>query len=186
MFGSSLSHMTGKRIRPRVTVGRVLELGPGGLWPGLELLRANPDLDLVGLGFEEAERKAAVAQARAWGVADRAEYLPQAGLPLGLPDRSVEAVVSFGSLAMWPQPLDLLNELARVLKVEGEYFIGVPRSGLPAWRKWLATGPEALKRAYQQAAMDADRVRRLLSQSQLERGSVETHGPDVWIVRKAH
>jgi SAM-dependent methyltransferase len=181
VFGSSLNQVIERLVRPRVPFGRVLEVGPGRAWPGLQLLRANPDLDLVGWGYDEAERKAALAQAKAWGVANRAEYLPQPSLPLLLDDRSVEAVISFGGLALWPQPLDTLNELARVLKVEGDFFLGAPRRDLPGWQKWLAgRGPA------QEAGVDTDRARRLIFQSRLEQGVAEVRGPDVWLLRKAH
>lgn len=188
MFDSSLMQMTERLVRSRVAFGRVLEVGPGRAWPGLRLLKANPDLDLVGWGYDEADRKAALAQAKAWGVANRAEYLSRQDLPLPLPDRSVEAVVSFGGLALWPQPLDLLNEVARVLKVEGDFFLGAPRQGAPGWRQWLAgRGAGEWTQLYRQpaAAMDADRARRLLAQSRLEQGAAEERGPDVWIMKKA-
>lgn len=182
MFVSSVTPVLERLVRPRVPFGRVLEVGPGRAWPGLQLLRANPDLDLVGCGYDDTERQAAMAQAKTWGVSSRAEYLRQQDLtlPLPLPDRSVEAVVSFGGLALWAKPLDMLNELARVLKVEGDFFLGAPRQDAPGWRKWLAGRKDQTL-----PGMDTDRVRRLVFQARLEHAVTEVRGTDVWILRKA-
>lgn len=180
MLGSSLNQVIERLVKPRVPFGRVLEVGPGRAWPGLQLLRANADLDLVAWGYDEADRKAALAQAKAWGVANRAEYLSPQDLPLPLEDRSVEAVVSFGGLALWAKPLDMLNELARVLKVEGDFFLGAPRQDAPGWRKWLAGRKDQTL-----PGMDTDRVRRLVFQARLEHAVTEVRGTDVWILRKA-
>ncbi len=98
MLTCSLSHIISKRMRPRVSAGRVLEVGPGRVWPGLRLLRNTPDLDLVGLGYSTEQRAEAWQQAKQWDVVTRTEYQATDERPLPLENRSVDAVISFGGL----------------------------------------------------------------------------------------
>lgn len=186
MITCSLSHIIGKRVRPRVWAGRVLEVGPGRIWPGQRLLRNNPDLDLVGLGYSQEQRTEAWQQAKQWGLVTRVEYHATAEHPLPLEDRSVDAVISFGGLQAWKKPVTVLNEIARVLKTGGGFFIGGPRPDAPGWRTWLAGGQQnGLKEMYQgrQQNLDATELRRLAAQTRLENPVVEAHGPDVWILK---
>lgn len=187
MITCSLSYILGKRVRPRVWAGRILEVGPGRIWPGQRLLRDNPDLDLVGLGYSQEQRAEAWQQVKQWGLVTRAEYLATAEHPLPLEDRSVDAVISFGGLQAWKQPVAVLNEIARVLKSEGDFFIGGPRPDASNWRTWLAGGQQnGLREMYQgrQGGINASELRRLAAQTRLEKPVVETHGPDVWILKQ--
>lgn len=188
MLTCSLSHIISKRVRPRVWAGRVLEMGPGRVWPGLRLLRNTPDLDLVGLNYSPEQRAEAWQQAKQWEVVTRVEYQATAECPLPLEDHSVDAVISFGGLPAWQQPVKVLNEIARVLKTGGEFFIGSPRPDAPGWRTWLAAGQQnGLKEMYQarQQCPAIEELRDLVDQTQLENPVVEAHGPDVWILKQA-
>lgn len=173
-------------IQPRCPAGTVLEIGPGSLWPGLQLLKHNDRLDLKGAGYSAEQRKQALEKSKLWKCRTRVDYLLQPaekGLPL--PDRSVDVVISFGALHAWQQPAAVCNEISRVLKQGGEFFIGDVRQDAKWWSNALLSKlPTGLKAIYQEKKQSLTLLefRALLVNTSLEQGVVQTHGPDVWVL----
>jgi len=171
----------------RITFGTLLEIGPGTLWPGLHYVSAHPDLELIGAGYAPAERAAARQQARRLKLLARADYREARGDRLPVEDHSVDAVISYGSLHQWPRPLAMLDEIARVLKVGGRFFIGNVRRDA----SWLSTFWSGLRNptlravyAARPQAPDLAELQRWLEMSKLSQASLVTIGPDVWAVSK--
>jgi ubiquinone/menaquinone biosynthesis C-methylase UbiE len=171
----------------RVTVGTLLEIGPGTLWPGLHYLPAHPDLELIGAGYAPAERAAARQQARKMKLLARVDYREGQNGRLPLEDRSVDAVISYGTLHQWPRPLAMLDEIARVLKLGGRYFIGNVRRDA-SWFStfWSGLGNPTLRDVYaaRDKTQDLAEFQRLLEMSRLTDATWVTVGPDVWAVSK--
>jgi ubiquinone/menaquinone biosynthesis C-methylase UbiE len=171
----------------RVTCGTLLEIGPGTLWPGLHYLAGNPDLELIGAGYAPAERAAARQEARKLKLLARVDYREGQGDRLPLEDRSVDAVISYGSLHQWPRPLAMLDEVARVLKLGGQYFIGNVRRDA-SWLStfWSGLRNPTLRSIYAAKPQGADlaEFQRLLEMSRLSAASLVSVGPDVWAVTK--
>jgi len=186
MLTHSLSVIYSKAVQMHLTCGTILELGPGRVWPGLELLRREPDLDLLGLGYEEQERQEAVAQVRKNGQFARVQYRPGAPTRLPLPDRSVDGVISFGSLHTWSNPVRVLDEITRVLKIGGKVFIGDVRRDM----NWLTStvlshiGNAGLQAVYRsrEKSLTASEVKELCEHSRLRDWQVTILGSDVWLI----
>ncbi|MBN1596465.1 class I SAM-dependent methyltransferase [candidate division FCPU426 bacterium] len=184
---SRLHGVLNKVIRQRLLGGTVVDVGPGRVWPGLMLARDNPHVEVVGVGYSAAERLAALEQAREWHCRQRARYFCSSLTEAKLPDRSADAVVSFGALRAWANPAAQFNEIARVLKTEGEYFIGDVRRDagwlLTFWQRLVSQGLKDAYRTQDQSLTAAD-VRALVANTSLEQGVVRVFGPEVWVWRK--
>ncbi len=178
--------MLKKVIQPKCLAGTVLEIGPGTLWPGLRLLQQNARLDLKGVGYSAEERSQALEKAKQWQCRARVEYLPPRDeKKFFLPDRSVDVVISFGALHAWQQPAAVCNEIARVLKVGGGFFIGDVRQDAKWWSSALLSNrTPGLKAVYQakKQSHSLSEFRALLAGTRLEHGVVQTRGPDVWVL----
>jgi ubiquinone/menaquinone biosynthesis C-methylase UbiE len=170
-----------------VKFGSLLEIGPGSLWPGLHYVAKHPDLELIGVGYSSQEREAAQQHARKLQVSSRVRYLDKAGERLPLEDKSVDAVISYGSLHQWSRPLAMLDEMARVLKWGGKFFVGNVRRDA-SWLStfWFGLRNPGLKAMYETRpqTLDSQAFKHLLEMSRLTEWSVSTIGPDVWAVSK--
>jgi ubiquinone/menaquinone biosynthesis C-methylase UbiE len=106
-----------------VAQGTVLDLGTGPGHAAVAIARQRPAVRMVGLDLavhmvERASHQAARAELDGRGM------WPQADghhLPFG--DGSFDLVVSSFSMHHWLDPLRTLNEIARVLKPDGCYYI---------------------------------------------------------------
>jgi ubiquinone/menaquinone biosynthesis C-methylase UbiE len=106
-----------------VTEGLALDLGTGPGYVAVDIARRRPGLRMVGLDLaahmvEKANRYAV------WAGFNGRLLWPQAdGHRLPFADDSFDLVVSSFALHHWDDPLCILNEIARVLKPQGHYFI---------------------------------------------------------------
>jgi SAM-dependent methyltransferase len=170
----------------RVTFGTLLELGPGSVFPGQDWLAKQPDLELIGLGYDASERTAALAQAAQLGLQARARYPTRQSLPLPLEARSVDAVLSFGAVHGWAEPLRWLDEVARVLKPGGKFFFGDVRKDISVVTAtlWTAIGKPGVKAVYKHRkdALTADEAKALFTHAHLTDWSLKVIGPDWWVV----
>jgi SAM-dependent methyltransferase len=186
MLTHSLSVVQAKAKRLHLTCGTILELGPGRVWPGLAWLQREPDLDLTGLGYAEAERQEVLALAKKSGLLPRVHYPAGEAAKLPLKDRSVDGVISFGALHAWPKPMWVLDEIARVLKLGGKFFIGDVRRDM----NWITSavlshvGQPGLQEVYRTRgrALTAPELQDLFTHSHLQDWKVEVLGSDVWVM----
>jgi SAM-dependent methyltransferase len=185
MLTPSLEPMRENARRLHVSFGILLEVGPGSVFPGLDWLAKQPDLELIGVGYAEAERTEALAQAAKLGLGTRVKYPEGPARPFPLAARSVDAVVSFGAVHQWPEPLRMLDEVARVLKPGGKVFFGDVRKDVGAVQAalWTTIGKPRMKAVYKhrQQALTADEARALFEHSRLSGWSVRAVGPDWWV-----
>jgi SAM-dependent methyltransferase len=176
-----------KRIPQQIRLGRILEIGPGRLRPGLELLK-DRDVELVAIGYTDAEAAEGQAAIRRMGARPRADYLAGGLDRFPLPDQSVDAVISFGSLHAWRDPLLVLDEIARVLKQGGEVILG-DVSADAGWMQTVLAGILAphLRALYgpKESRVKTADAQALVEQSSLSGLSVQVIGPDIWISNTA-
>jgi ubiquinone/menaquinone biosynthesis C-methylase UbiE len=110
---------------------RILDVGSGGGVVSLRLAKANPDTAVVGIDY-------ALMQVRA---ADRLKKKEQVsnctfkqGNAMALPfsESAFDRVVSVNSIKHWPDPIQGLSEIRRVLRPRGQAFISeADRSASP-------------------------------------------------------
>jgi ubiquinone/menaquinone biosynthesis C-methylase UbiE len=103
--------------------GLALDLGTGPGYVAVDVARGKPSLRIVGLDLaapmvEKARRYAA------WTRIDGRALWPQAdGHRLPFADASFDLVFSTFALHHWQDPLQALNEVARVLRPGGRYYV---------------------------------------------------------------
>jgi len=111
-------------LKTGITSGHALEVGPGPGYLGLEWLKATDGTVLTGLDISADMIAVAERNARKYHFQDRVTYIesPAGRMPFG--DGTFDAVFTTGSLHEWSDPVQVMNEMARVLKPGGHYFIG--------------------------------------------------------------
>lgn len=106
-----------------VARGLALDLGTGPGYVAVEIARQQPGLRMVGLDLaapmvDKARRYAT------WTRLDGRALWPQAdGHYLPFADASFDLVFSSFALHHWQDPLCVLNEMARVLRPAGRYYV---------------------------------------------------------------
>jgi ubiquinone/menaquinone biosynthesis C-methylase UbiE len=171
--------------------GEAVDLGCG---PGLlviEMARQAPGLHVTGIDLSETLLADARETARQAGVAERVDFRLGNVEEIPFPDSSLDLVVSTLSLHHWSDPLKVLNEVHRVLKPGGAFYIFDLRRDLapPFYLLiWLATQfivPAALHRVNEpmgsrNASYTIQELIDLARQSNLGGGQA-TAGP-LWVV----
>ncbi len=171
--------------------GSAVDLGCGAGQLVMELALMAPGLHVTGIDLSEKLLEGARQSARRAGLQDRVDFRVGNVEQLPFADQSLDSVISTGSLHHWSNPVAVLNEVDRVLKPGGAYFIFDLRRdmALPFYLlMWFATqfiAPPVLHRINEpmnsrNAAYTVQELVELAQQSSLGGGQV-TAGP-VWIV----
>ena len=135
-------------IGARISSGRVLELGPGPGYLGLEWLKHTQGTNLWGLDISEDMIAIAERNAREYNLTDRVKYVRGDAAKMPFESEYFDAVFSNGSLHEWANPEEILNEIARVLKPGGGYFVSDFRrdmNSLVKWFVWFMNHPKELR-----------------------------------------
>ena len=135
-------------MKAGITQGRALEIGPGPGYLGLEWLKGTEATSLVGEEISADMIEVARRNARDYGLTGRAEYMQGSCDQLPLPDASMEAVFTAGSLHEWQNPGGTFLEMWRVLRPGGILFLSDLRRAmlLPLkWFLWLSCRPKAIR-----------------------------------------
>ena len=106
-----------------VSQGHGLDLGTGPGYVALEIAGHQPGLQMVGLDLAAHMVEGARRRAGRAGLNGRAAWPQGDGHALPFADDSFDLVVSSFALHHWDEPLQVLNEIARVLKPDGQYYI---------------------------------------------------------------
>lgn len=176
-----------------VTVGDGLDLGTGPGYIAVQMAQQRPALRMVGLDLAAHMLEKAVRLAARAGLDGRGLWPQADGHDLPFADGTFDLVVSSLALHHWHDPLRILDEIARVLKPEGRYYIAdvcrevnlfqrlfayasVPVASLP-FGSYLGYGGyyESVRAAYTQ-----DEARDLLARSALPPGRVSV--ASTWFV----
>ena len=171
--------------------GEAADLGCGAGYLALELARRAPGLRVTGVDLSDQLLETGRPAARQAGLGERVDFRLGNVETLPFPDHSLDLVVSTLSLHHWSDPPGVLDEVARVLKPGGAYFIfDLRRDMLPPFYLliWFATQfvvPGAIHRINEpmnsrNAAYTPPEVAALARRSSLTGGRV-TAGP-LWVV----
>jgi ubiquinone/menaquinone biosynthesis C-methylase UbiE len=129
--------ITNLLIREGIDSGIALEIGPGPGYLGLEWLKKTEGTILKGLEISEDMIAITRKNAMEYGLNGRAEYIKGDAQQMPFEDEYFDVVFTNGSLHEWANPEAILNEIARVLKPGGRYFISDMRRDMNILAKWF-------------------------------------------------
>lgn len=135
-------------IQSGITGGRVLEVGPGPGYLGLEWLKHTDRTRLTGLDISPDMISVARRNAAEYGFIERAEYVESIGATMPFDDNQFDASFSNGSMHEWADVSKVLAEIWRVLKPGGRLFLSDLRRDMFApvkWFMWLVTKPKEIR-----------------------------------------
>jgi len=171
--------------------GEAVDLGCGAGQLVMEMARKAPGLHMTGIDLSQKMLADARQAAQRLGLEDRVDFRLGNVEQIPFPDQSLDLVISTASLHHWTDPMKVLNEVDRVLKPGGAYYVLDLRRdmALPFYLLiWFATQfivPAALHRfnepmGSRNASYTVQELADLAQQSRLRGGQVTT-GP-IWIV----
>ncbi len=124
-------------LNSRVDLGCALEIGPGPGYQGLEWLKKTEDTTLKGLDISEEMVALAKKNAKDYGLESRAKYFVGDASHIPFGESYFDAVISTNSLHEWSYPKETFNEICRVLRPGGKYFISDLRRDMSPLMKWF-------------------------------------------------
>lgn len=151
-----------------VTGGRVLDVGTGTGRLAIEFARGIPDVEVIGLDLSDVALELARDNVRRSQVSLRVSFERGDAEDIPFEEDAFDLVISSNTLHLIKNPVKMLDEIHRVLKPEGTFFISDLR------RSWLGALSEDLRAAY-----TPEEVRALLGQSKLHNGKVSDYF--VWL-----
>jgi ubiquinone/menaquinone biosynthesis C-methylase UbiE len=124
-------------IQSGIDNGHVLEIGPGPGYVGLEWLKQTRGTRLTALEISPDMIAMAKKNTQEYGMSDRWEIVEGSGYKIPADEGLFDAVFTCGSLHEWSAPEQTFNEIFRVLKPDGRYFIGDLRRDLFPPVRWF-------------------------------------------------
>jgi len=111
-------------IKSGINKGTALEIGPGPGYLGLEWLKKTENTNLFWLEISEDMKKIGEKNIREYGFKNRVDYvIADATKKFPFENDKYDAVFSNGSLHEWANPVEVFNEVYRVLKKGGKFFV---------------------------------------------------------------
>jgi ubiquinone/menaquinone biosynthesis C-methylase UbiE len=165
-------------LKSSIQQGHALEIGHGPGYLGLEWLKYTQNTRLTGLDISPDMTALAAQNARVYGFETRAQYRGGRGDQLPFDEAAFDAVFSNGSLHEWTNPEGTFDEIFRVLKPGGRYFISDLRRDMSVVMRWfLSRGTQPVSiRPYLFTSIDAAytpaELKKLVTQSCLQNPSV--------------
>jgi len=128
---------TSQIIKSGIDKGLALEIEPGPGYLGLDWLKKTSNTKLIALDVSPDILQLAGKNAQEYGLSQRVSYVLGNALSMPFEDEKFDAVFSSGSLHEWEEPQKVFNEINRVLKLGGLYFIGDLRRDMNLLLRWF-------------------------------------------------
>lgn len=139
---------TDEIIKFGINKGFVLEIGPGPGYLGLEWLSKTQGTKLQGIEISRDMINMARRNSKEYELENRVEYVKGDAQDMPFDNNIFDGVFSNGSLHEWSQPIKIFNEIHRVLKPGGRYFISDMKRDMNFLGKWflkLNTKPKEMR-----------------------------------------
>jgi len=130
---------TGLVLKTGIDHGTALEVGPGPGYLGLEWLKKTSGTTLKALEISPEMIKVAGRNAREYGHEGRVEYIKGDAQKMPFDNDTFDGIFTNGSLHEWARPIEIFNEMWRVLKLGGRYCISDLRRDMPLFMRWFLT-----------------------------------------------
>jgi len=168
---------TSKLIKAGINSGTALEVGPGPGYSGIDRLTKTSNTFLKGLDISADMVRVAQRNATEFHVDDRAAYFLGDARQIVFDDETFDAVFSNGSLHEWSDPRIVLNEIHRVLKPGGVYYISDLRRDMSLFARVLLQRaiPKERKQGFLMslnASYATDEIAPILSETKLSKCKV--------------
>lgn len=178
-------------IKSGISHGHSLEVGPGPGYLGLEWLSHTEDTYLTALDISQDMLKLSRKNAREYQLELRSDYILGNAMAMPFAENSFDSVFSNGSLHEWEDPVSIFNEIHRVLKPGGRFFISDLKRNLSWPIKalfYLSTKPKEMRPGLLSsiaAAYTKEELRQILDQSNLNSGQIKTtaFGLSIWGIK---
>jgi ubiquinone/menaquinone biosynthesis C-methylase UbiE len=125
-------HFIAGALSRGVTQGYALDLGTGPGYAAIDVARQSPDLQMIGLDLAAHMVEKAKHQAARQELNGRGPWIQADGHFLPFAGDSLDLVISSFALHHWQDPLEVMNEIARVLRRPR------PEAGIPGGRYYIA------------------------------------------------
>lgn len=135
-------------LQSGITQGHALEIGHGPGYLGLEWLKHTQNTTLTGLDISPDMHALVKRNAQSYGLTERTQYHLGNCDRLPFEDTTFEGVFTNGSLHEWANPRAAFDEIWRVLKPGGRYFISDLRRDMNFLVRsflWLGTQPVSIR-----------------------------------------
>ncbi|MBN2431388.1 MAG: methyltransferase domain-containing protein [Acidobacteria bacterium] len=153
---------TGKLKERNVQQGRILDVGCGFGTTLLALAKTFPACEMTGIDLSDPLLARARAGAAAAGLQDRVVFEKADAEQLPYPDNAFDVALNINMVHIVAEPVSMLNEIHRVLKPEGLFFIADIR------RSWIGLLDREFRSAY-----DLAEARKVVGRSRLTGGEFQ-------------
>ena len=140
-MGEKLGQRVAKELRVRgFEGGRIIDVGCGSGATAIYLASALPLCDIVGIDLSEPLLQAAHSAAVAAGVTNRVSFESGDAERLSHDEDSFDVALCFNMVHIVERPVQMLNELERILRGDGHLFVAdLKRSWLSIFEKEMAS-----------------------------------------------
>jgi ubiquinone/menaquinone biosynthesis C-methylase UbiE len=165
-------------IAAGINRGDTLEIGPGPGYLGLEWLRGTNGTTLTGLDVSPDMVEIAKRNVAEYEFTERVRYLLADACDIPFRSNRFDCVFSNASLHEWVNPRQVLNEIARVLRPGGSYYITDLRrcmSSLWKWIVWFMAWPKEVRPYFIASVNESytiEEVKDILGDTRLRNSSV--------------
>jgi len=147
-----------------VTDGKVLDVGTGTGSLAIGFAKGIPGVEVVGLDLSDVVLELARDNAQKSGVSLRVSFKKGDAEDMPFEDDTFDLAISSDTLHLAKNPVRMFNEIHRVIKPQGRFFISDFR------RSWLGIFTEHVRASY-----SPKEVKDLLSQSKLQNWKVKDY-----------
>jgi ubiquinone/menaquinone biosynthesis C-methylase UbiE len=160
-------------IKSGIKNGLALEIGPGPGYLGLEWLKKTDGTSLRAVEISPDMIRVAERNAKEYGLETRVKYVKGDAQEIPFDDNMFDGVFTNGSLHEWSEPKKVFDEVYRLLKPRGKYFISDMRRDMSPFVRWfmkLITKPKTIRPGLISsinASYTVDEIRSILNHSNL-------------------